>query len=146
MGFSRQEYYYGLPFLSPGDLLNPGIEPRSPALQADSLPFEPLGKPMVVVGEGTKRLASYSETAFLVRFLGCSQRRGPELSSLHTAVLIWVHHACCLRHGRATGRTWTPALQENIPSIRKCYLQPQEVSLAMEWGGEDQHVYKLRKI
>ena len=45
MGFSRQEYWSGLPFPSPGDLPNPGIEPRSPALQADSLPSEPPGKP-----------------------------------------------------------------------------------------------------
>jgi len=37
MGFSRQEYWSGLPFLSPGDFANPGIEPRSPALQADTL-------------------------------------------------------------------------------------------------------------
>ena len=37
MGFSRQEYWSGLPFPSPGDLPNPGIEPRSPALQADTL-------------------------------------------------------------------------------------------------------------
>ena len=41
MGFSRQEYRLGLPFSSPGDLPNPGIEPWSPALQADSLPSEP---------------------------------------------------------------------------------------------------------
>ena len=40
MGFSRQEYWSGLPFPSPGDLPNPGIEPRSPALQADYLPTE----------------------------------------------------------------------------------------------------------
>ena len=40
MGFSRQEYWSGLPFPSPGDLPIPGIEPRSPALQADSLPTE----------------------------------------------------------------------------------------------------------
>ena len=45
MGFSRQEHWSGLPFPSPGDLPNPGIEPRSPALQADSLPSEPTGKP-----------------------------------------------------------------------------------------------------
>ena len=45
MGFSRQEYWSGLPFPSPGDLPNPGIVPRSPALQADSLPAEPKGKP-----------------------------------------------------------------------------------------------------
>ena len=40
MGFSRQEYWSGLPFPSPEDLLDPGIEPGSPALQADSLPTE----------------------------------------------------------------------------------------------------------
>ena len=45
MEFSRSEYWSGLPCPSPGDLPNPGIEPRSPALQADSLPAEPLGKP-----------------------------------------------------------------------------------------------------
>ena len=44
MGFFRQEYWSGLPFPSPGDLPNPGIEPRSPALQADSLPTELWGK------------------------------------------------------------------------------------------------------
>ena len=44
MGFSRQEYWSGLPFLSPRDLPNPGIEPQSPAFQADSLPSEPPGK------------------------------------------------------------------------------------------------------
>ena len=38
---SRQEYWSGLPFPSPGDLPDPGIKPRSPALQADSLPSEP---------------------------------------------------------------------------------------------------------
>ena len=44
MGFSRQKYWSGLPFPSSGDLPNPGIEPRSPALQADTLPSEPPGK------------------------------------------------------------------------------------------------------
>ena len=43
MGFFKQEYWSGLPFPSPGDLPNGGIEPRSPALQADSLPSEPPG-------------------------------------------------------------------------------------------------------
>ena len=48
MGFSRQEYWSGLPFPSPGDLPDPGMEPRSPALQADSLPFELPGIYMLV--------------------------------------------------------------------------------------------------
>ena len=48
MGFSRQEYQSGLPFPSPGNLPNPGIKPRPPALQADSLLPEPPGKPHVL--------------------------------------------------------------------------------------------------
>ena len=44
-GFSRQEFWSGLPCPPPGDLSNPGIKLRSPALQEDSLPSEPLGKP-----------------------------------------------------------------------------------------------------
>ena len=47
MEFSRPEYWSGELFPSPGDLLNPGIEPRSPALQVDSLPAEPPGKPLI---------------------------------------------------------------------------------------------------
>ena len=45
--FSRPEYWSGWPFVSPGDLPNPGIEPRSPSLQAASLPAEPKGKPLI---------------------------------------------------------------------------------------------------
>ena len=45
LGFSRQEYWSGLPFLSAGDLPDPGIEPGSPALRGDSFPPEPPGKP-----------------------------------------------------------------------------------------------------
>ena len=45
MGFSRQECWSGLTFPPPGDLPHPGIEPRSPTLQADSLPLSHLGSP-----------------------------------------------------------------------------------------------------
>ena len=45
MGFSRQEYWSGVLFPFPGDLPDPGIKPRSPALQVDSLPSEPPGNP-----------------------------------------------------------------------------------------------------
>ena len=50
MGFSRQEYWNGLPFPSPGERSDPGIEPRSPALQADSLLTELPGKPKTACG------------------------------------------------------------------------------------------------
>ena len=49
MEFSRQEYWSGFPFSSPGDLPDAGTESRSPALQADSLPSEPPGKPSVMI-------------------------------------------------------------------------------------------------
>ena len=46
-GFSRQESWTGVPLPSPGDLSDPGIEPGSPAFQADALPSEPPGKPCI---------------------------------------------------------------------------------------------------
>ena len=51
MGFPRQEYWSGLPCTPPGDIPNPGIKPRSPALQPDSSPIEPPGKPTIVITE-----------------------------------------------------------------------------------------------
>ena len=50
MEFSRPEYWSGYPFPSSGDLPDRGIKPRSPALQADSLPAEPQGKPIIKKG------------------------------------------------------------------------------------------------
>ena len=49
MGFSWQEYLHGLPFPSPGGLPDPGMEPRSPVLQGDSLLSEPPGKLSMVL-------------------------------------------------------------------------------------------------
>ena len=46
-GFPRQEYWNGLPFPSPGDLSDPGLEPASPALAGDSLPLSHLGSPLI---------------------------------------------------------------------------------------------------
>ena len=50
MGFSRQEYWSGQPFPSPGDLPDPGVKPGSPALQADSLLSDPPGQPSAHLG------------------------------------------------------------------------------------------------
>ena len=73
MGFSRQECWSGLAFPPPRDLPNPGIEPGSPALQADSVPSEPLGKPQCVF------LFTVTSRCFLS---GSSQCSDP-LCSLH---------------------------------------------------------------
>ena len=59
MGFSRQEYWSGLPFPSPGDLPNPGIEPGSPALQANDLSSEPPRKLPIAISV-IKSRGSYS--------------------------------------------------------------------------------------
>ena len=63
-GFSRQEYWRGLPCPPPGDLPNPGIEPRSPILQADSLPFGPPGKLMNI---DSSQLLTAQECVFLIQ-------------------------------------------------------------------------------
>ena len=55
MGFSRQEYWSGLPFLPPGDLPDSGIKRASPTLEADSSPAEPPGKPTLFPDQGSNR-------------------------------------------------------------------------------------------
>ena len=60
MGFSRQEYWSGLPFPSPVDLPDPGIKPGSLVLQAESLLFEPPGKALVMVKYDIKQGAEMS--------------------------------------------------------------------------------------
>ena len=67
MGFSRQECWSGLPFPSPGDLPNPGIELSSPALQADALPSEPPGKPRLQ-GKGEFPLGKSDQTSLPYSF------------------------------------------------------------------------------
>ena len=65
MGFSRQEYWSGLPFPSPEDLPNPGIKPvspMSPALQADSLPLIHQGNPCTALFTNGLRLRNVKET------------------------------------------------------------------------------------
>ena len=65
MGFSRQEYWSGLPFPSPGDLPNPGTEPRSPTLQANALTSEPPGKSL---GNKKYETSCYSRGCCLAEF------------------------------------------------------------------------------
>ena len=71
MGFSRQEHWSGLPFPSPGDLLNPGIEPRSLVLQVDSLLSEPPGKPITLasINLSISLLVSNTEALSFLRLL-----------------------------------------------------------------------------
>ena len=65
MEFSRQEHWSGLPFLSPGDLPNPWVEPGSPAFQADSLLSEPPENTFIVM---SKRNLNFVPFFFLVSY------------------------------------------------------------------------------
>ena len=65
--FSRQKYQSRLAFPSPGDLSNPGIEPRSPTLQADSLLSEPPGKPKICCQKSLNPYGATAETPLLQR-------------------------------------------------------------------------------
>ena len=69
MGFSRQEYWSGLPFPSPGDVPDPGIEIQSPVLQADSLPTELQVKPQVFTATLFFCFVIYKKKNFDVTFL-----------------------------------------------------------------------------
>ena len=83
-GFSRQDYWSGLPSPSPGDLPDPGIEPRSPAWQADSLPYELQGSPDKVCGfpwVGGSEIPPSGHGFFLVR--GLYRTRGSSQLSIY---------------------------------------------------------------
>ena len=67
MGFSRHEYWSGLPFSPPGDLPNPGVEPGSLALQADALPSEPQGSPYFYREEQILSGDCLSKTSFRIK-------------------------------------------------------------------------------
>ena len=71
-GFSRQEYWSGLPCPPPGDLPNPGIEPRSPELQTDSLPTERPGKPFDYCGFVLEsKVREHDSSSFVFHFQDC---------------------------------------------------------------------------
>ena len=66
MEFSRQEYWSGLPFASPGNLLDPGTEPGSPAQEVDSLLSEPPGKPKIKLAKSSLCFCSFMVRALSV--------------------------------------------------------------------------------
>ena len=87
MEFFRPEYWSGQPFPSPGDLLNPGIEPGSPALQEDSLPAELPGKPIHPTYSGPKYRCLYYP---YYHFFGHSSRQA---SRSNISQMVWLGSA-----------------------------------------------------
>ena len=90
MGFSRQEYWSGLPFPSPGDFPNPGTEPRSLALQADSLPSEPPGKTNKCVAAAAAAAKSLQSCPTLCDPIDGSPPGSPVPGILQARTLEWV--------------------------------------------------------
>ena len=111
MGFSRQEYRNGLLCPPPGDLPNRGIKPRSPALQEDSLPSEPPGKPIngivFPISFSDSLLLVYrnsvdSGTSLVVQWLRlCFHCRGQPLKPIHVEPMI--------HKGSPCSQEWTPS-------------------------------------
>ena len=81
MGFSKQEYWSGLPFPSPGDLPDPRIKPGSPALQTDSLPSEPPGRPCLAQSKVQSVMVTHGAPELELGGLGSVL--GSTLYSLH---------------------------------------------------------------
>ena len=106
MEFSKQEYESGLPFPSPGDLLDPGMEPGSPALQEDSLLSEPPGKPFLVMEKHTNALSYY----WLLHCQLCGSR---STAGTCSPMAQWLKN-------RPTGpETWVRSLGQEDPWRRK---------------------------
>ena len=101
-GFSRQDYWSGLPFPSPGDLPNSEMEPRSPALQADSLLTEPPGKPRELYSlNGLTDCRTCSDFIQRTGCLSWQRCRGKPSSEverkLDLCLFVWVGGLYCVR-------------------------------------------------
>ena len=104
MDFSREEYWSGLPFSSPGDLHNPGIKPGSPALQADSLPTE---------------LHLFLGHSLALPFFGIGTKTGHFQSCGHCWVFQLLWHIQCSTFTESSFRMWsnsTGILSPPLPS------------------------------
>ena len=111
-GFSRPEYWSGLPFPSPGDLPDPGIKPGSPALQADSLLSESPGKPIAPV---IRRLIKSSNRRECFSICGILVQRKPSGEVVIYAVEESSPAAVCGLQAILQGRGWNPGTLAALP-------------------------------
>ena len=87
-GFSRQEYWSGLPRPPPGDLSDPGIEPRASTFQAYSLLFEPPGKPLYTSGHPKIKAAHKISGLSFVLIESCISLKGYHVESDEITQLV----------------------------------------------------------
>ena len=114
MGFSRQEYLSGLPLPPPGDLPDPGIEPGSPTLQADSFPFEPQGKNIVNNAALSRRMQSFLQHSDFISF-GFICRSGMA-GSCDSSTFYSLRNCASLlcSHQQGTGVPFRPHRQQRL--------------------------------
>ena len=113
MGFSRQEYWSGLPFPSPGDLPDPGIEPASPALQADSYQLSYEGSPSSVRSLKKQKSSKKTSTSALL--------------SMPKSLTVWISTNYGKFLKRWEYQTTLPASRETCVQVKK-----QQLELDME--------------
>ena len=127
MGFSRQECWSGLPFPSPGDLPDPGIEPESPALQADALPSEPPGKP-VAINKSSTKFKPFTNFSFqIISFLHHSVLFNPLSSTLlFPNIFLCMFQSsyslfCCFLIG-ASLVALVAQIVKNLPAVQETWV------------------------
>ena len=130
MGFSRQEYCSGLPFPSPEDLPNPGIEPRSPALQADSLPTELQRKPTLPVEDTKERFPFFSpDCLLLTQALYWQYDCVQSLRERQSQKGPRGHFFCRLQWGSQelglASPLWTQTFVQTFIQSLSCFLRPE---------------------
>ena len=144
MGFSRQEYWGGLPLPSPGDLPDPGIEPRSPGLEADALTSEPPGKPEWIQGPlqkgeacSSSPISHYFPTLTRDSFLFLTFYFTLKSSRL---TMLWQFRV----HSRATQPyLYTYPFSPNSPPLQTAHNIEQR-SLCYTWGPWTRGSWHLR--
>ena len=156
MGFSRQEYWSGLPFPSPGDLPHPGIEPRSPVLHADSLPTELWGKPQRCLQnlnhssrasckpESLKLKSEVAQSCLtLCDPMDCNLPGSSVHGILQARILEWV--AISFSRGSSQPRDQTQGSNPGLPHCRQTLyplshqgsLKPELLLLQISKGGQE---------
>ena len=132
MGFSKQEYWSGLPFPSPGALPDPGIKPRSPALQTDSLPTKPPDHNKL--WEILKEMGILDHLTCLLRNLyagslepDMEQQIGSKLGKeydkavyCHPAYLTYMHAECIMQNARLDESHWNQDCKEKYQQLQIC--------------------------
>ena len=138
MEFSRQEYWSGLPFSSPGDLPKPGITPGSPALQADSVSSEPPGKPYLVTGIIYLQAVLTKWSLNIVNFHAFFSNNLRIIKSFFfslTSSSLYYIHAQLLSHVQLFVTPWTIAHQAllSLEFLRQEYWRQLPFPVASSW-------------